>query len=99
MVQHQWYHFGIGAPPILVYFSGDWYVNWGYGVLTHSQMKKCLPFFGVGDTERHAAFLFFWKGPFFQRGRLEGEWIDSQSSVHDLDLVLYLGIFRIFKLP
>ena len=24
-----WYHFGIGAPPILVYFSGDWDVYWG----------------------------------------------------------------------
>ena len=32
MVQSQWYHFGIGAPPILVYFSGDWDVHWGYGV-------------------------------------------------------------------
>ena len=27
--QNQWYHFG-GAPPILVYFSGDWDVHWGY---------------------------------------------------------------------
>ena len=33
--QSQWYHVGIGAPPILVYFSGDWDVHWGYGVLTH----------------------------------------------------------------
>ena len=31
--QHQWYHFGVGAPPILVYFSGDWDVRWGYGIL------------------------------------------------------------------
>ena len=28
-------HFGVGAPPILVYFSGDWDVHWGYGILTH----------------------------------------------------------------
>ena len=34
MVQNQWYHIGIGAPPILVHFSGDWDVHWGYGVLT-----------------------------------------------------------------
>ena len=27
--QHQWYHLGVGAPPILVYFSGDWDVHWG----------------------------------------------------------------------
>ena len=39
MVQNQWYHFGIGAPLILVYFSGDWDVHWGYGVLTHGQLK------------------------------------------------------------
>ena len=26
--QNQWYHFGVGAPPILVYFSGDWDVYW-----------------------------------------------------------------------
>ena len=32
--QYQWY----GAPPILVYFSGDWDVHWGYGVLTHSHI-------------------------------------------------------------
>ena len=36
--QNQWYHFGIGAPPIVVYFSGDWDVHWGYGVLTHGHM-------------------------------------------------------------
>ena len=33
--QNQWYHFGVGAPLILVYFSGDWDVHWGYGILTH----------------------------------------------------------------
>ena len=27
--QNQWYHFGVGAPPILVYVSGDWDVHWG----------------------------------------------------------------------
>ena len=31
-------HFGVGAPPILVYFSGDWDVHWGYGILTHGHM-------------------------------------------------------------
>ena len=28
--QNQWYHFGVGAPLILVYFSGDWDVHWAY---------------------------------------------------------------------
>ena len=26
------------GPPILVYFSGDWDVHWGYGILTHGHM-------------------------------------------------------------
>ena len=26
--QNQWYHFGVGAPPVLVNFSGDWEVHW-----------------------------------------------------------------------
>ena len=32
------YHFGVGAPPILVYISGDWDVHWGYGILTHAHI-------------------------------------------------------------
>ena len=48
MGQNRWYHFGVGAPPILVY-SGDWDVCWGYGVLTHGQFvpaedMACCPF-------------------------------------------------------
>ena len=31
-------HFGVGAPPILVYFSGDWDVHWRNGTLTHGHM-------------------------------------------------------------
>ena len=26
-VGHEWYHFGVGAPPVLVYFSGHWDVH------------------------------------------------------------------------
>ena len=39
MAQKQWYHFGIGAPPIFVYFGGDWDVHRG-GVLTHGHLGK-----------------------------------------------------------
>ena len=35
---NQRYHFGVSAPPILVYFSGNWDVHWGYGILTHGQL-------------------------------------------------------------
>ena len=38
--QNQWYHFGVGAPPILVYFSGARDVHRGYGTLTHGHMFK-----------------------------------------------------------
>ena len=30
VVKTNWYHFGVGAPPSLVYFGGDWDVHWGY---------------------------------------------------------------------
>ena len=36
--QNQWYHFGVGAPYILVYLSGDWDVYCGYRILTHSHI-------------------------------------------------------------
>ena len=28
-------HFGVGAPPMLINFSGDWDVHWKCGILTH----------------------------------------------------------------
>ena len=42
--QNQWCHFGVGAPPILVYFSGDWDVHWGYCVLTHGHVRAPIVF-------------------------------------------------------
>ena len=39
MGQNQWYHFGVGAPPILVHFSGDGDVHWRYRVLTLAHMR------------------------------------------------------------
>ena len=38
--QNQWYLFGVGAPPILVYFNGDRDVHWGYGILTHGHIPS-----------------------------------------------------------
>ena len=42
--RNQWYHFGVGAPPIFVYLSGDWDVHGG--ILTHghssgSNLRTC----------------------------------------------------------
>ena len=33
-------YFGVGAAPILVNFSEGWDAHWGYGILTHGQMRK-----------------------------------------------------------
>ena len=33
-------HCWVGAPPILIYFSGDWDVHWGYGALTHGHLPQ-----------------------------------------------------------
>ena len=40
MVQNKWYHFGIDFG---TYSSGDWHVDWGYGVLTHGHVFSFLP--------------------------------------------------------
>ena len=45
------YHFGVGAPPILVLFSGDWDVHWGYVILTHGQMIPVKGTMTVCQTE------------------------------------------------
>ena len=45
----------VGAPPILVYFSGDWDVHCGYRILTHGQLlsvnQGCEDFRPVLDFE------------------------------------------------
>ena len=60
MVQNQWYHFGVGAPPILAYW--DWDVHWGYGLLTHGQI-------GVGVVQGRGSIG---KAPFCVFQRLYG---------------------------
>ena len=47
--QKQWYHFGVGAPPISVYFSGIG--SLGDGVLTHGRMATILPIKNAGSME------------------------------------------------
>ena len=32
------FHFGVGTTHFRTYFSGDWDVHWGYGILTHSHI-------------------------------------------------------------
>ena len=84
MDQNQWYHFGVGAPPILVYFSGVWDVHWGYGILTHGQLSTSLPGRQLAIPLTAAAGLLL--GP-KTRGPI------SECHVGFLDI--YLGIARV----
>ena len=46
---NQWYHFGVGAPPILVYFSRDCVVHREYEILTHGHL---LPGSNIAATDK-----------------------------------------------
>ena len=48
--QNQWCHFWVGAPLILVYFSADWDVHWGYGILTHGHILLVPTTCGAGAS-------------------------------------------------
>ena len=42
---------------MLVYFSGDWDVHWGYGLLTHGQIgADTLPILYIGGPLRVPGF-------------------------------------------
>ena len=55
--QNQWYHFGVGAPPISVYFCGDWDVHWGYdsdfGPWPYLDRKAVLRAHGMAPVLSH----------------------------------------------
>ena len=42
--QNQWCHFGVGefTTHFRTYFSVDWDVHWGYGILTHGHIIQPL---------------------------------------------------------
>ena len=50
---------GVGAPPRLVGFSGDWDVHWGYGTLTHGHLGKTQT---QAPTRRQPASFFCRRG-------------------------------------
>ena len=60
--QNQCYLFGRGAPPILVYFSGDWDVHWGYDLdldhWTYCKAPDVSPYESLGYVKGTA----FWFG-------------------------------------
>ena len=49
--------FWVGAPPILVYVSGDWDVRRGYGILTSRSLVFRLPVLQVQDSLRANCFV------------------------------------------
>ena len=59
--QHQWYHFGVGAPPILVQFGGDSEVRWGRGVLTPSQVTCDFVALGVSRGPQRGGYTDFFR--------------------------------------
>ena len=62
--------FGVGAPPVLVHFHGDWDVHWGYGILTHGHfLVEALSF----PLVFRVASMF--SGRFFRAGSAGGNWI------------------------
>ena len=58
--QNNWYHFGVGAPPILVYLSGDWDVHWGHGLLTHGNMRASFWFPPKPQKRGSNRWLYGW---------------------------------------
>ena len=72
--QNQWYYFEVGAPPILVYFSGDWDVHWGYGILTLGHMlqgRACSGTYDLPEFQRPKLVAFVHlKGLFFYMASL-----------------------------
>ena len=101
--QNQWYHFGVGAPPILVYFSGwDWDAHWGYNLdLTHGQMAHSLSSTGLESLFRSwghfsgtckVPLLFL--GSSLEMGRVETCSV-VQSRPFDL-LTFWLSLFGLF---
>ena len=79
--QNQWYYFGIGAPPILVYFSGDWDVHWGYNLAFDPWPFDC--------TLVEEAFLETYLRPFHcvstgarQAAAHTGPWVQVREETH-----------------
>ena len=62
MGQNQWHHFGVGAPPISVYFSFVWDVRWRYDLDFDPQPDAHELTLGFGPNLEvlHLAYLLSW---------------------------------------
>ena len=49
----------VGAPLILVYFSGDWDVHWGYRILTHGHIGTSVESSDCSDVKHFLQRLRF----------------------------------------
>ena len=52
------------TPPILLYFSGDWDVHWGYGILIHGQVFVVILMHGCRLATKPVGY---WAVPAFRR--------------------------------
>ena len=74
--QNQWYHFGGGAPPLLVYFGGDWDVHWRYGILTYGHNMffgarvSCKGLQGDESTQRQRQCRYILEWAYVQATKL-----------------------------
>ena len=88
MGQNQWYHLGTGAPPILVYFSGDW------DVLTNSSDRSCLV-----DGSMHAAMDTNRPQELLELARSRGASAPAVATLHGILLAAPLPTCVKLKLP
>ena len=102
MGQNQWYHFGVCAPPILVFFSGDWDVHWGYDLdfdpWPHCCSSHAVP---VGGSQACACFdcshaaLVFLEGSHCKLLALDGPGIRHgalfQPTVPEFEVPIWAG--------
>ena len=50
--QNPWYHVEVGAPPILIHFSGDWDVHSGYHMVVPATLTVPFAFIARPATIR-----------------------------------------------
>ena len=98
--QNQWYHFGVGAPPILVNFSGDWDVHCGYHGPLGGVPFSWIPFFGwlrkatnhfPGSSWGHTPFLWI-RFPVLDMGASWQAFGDQMCCSLQLDVMLFSGL-------
>ena len=92
------YHFGVGASLILVYFSGDWDVHWGYGILTHGhigfrvrQLWSTSPLARHSEVVRRSVKINLSQAAVLRNSLMRSEGCHQLGELHLLILSLLFG--------